>query len=80
MIPFSSCFSCVLSASESSGEEMTLLSVENGSRRISEGHPGKRQGNKGKQVEKGREERIRQQKEEAPCYGKGRRRTDTKKS
>jgi len=28
---------------------------------------------------KGRKERIRQQKEEVACYGKGRRRTDTKK-
>ncbi len=84
MIPFSSCFSCVLSASESSGEEC-LLSGENASRRISEGRPGERQGNKGKQGEKGRKERIRQEKEEAACRGKcGRRRrrtdsTDTKK-
>ena len=58
---------------------MTLLSGENGSRRISEGRPGERQGKKGKQGKKGRKERIRQQKEEAACYGKGRRRTDTKK-
>jgi len=29
--------------------------------------------------EKRRKERIQQQKEEAACYGKGRRRTDTKK-
>ena len=58
---------------------MTLLCGENGSRRISEGRPGERQGNKGKQGEKGRKERIRQQKEEAACRGNGRRRTDKKK-
>jgi len=58
---------------------MTLFSVENASKRISEGRPGKRQGNKGKQVKKGRKERIRQQKEEAACCGNGhgRKRTDS---
>jgi len=49
---------------------MTLLSVENVSRRISEGRPGERQGDKGKQGEEGRKERIRQQKEEAACRGR----------
>ena len=57
---------------------MTLLFGENVSRRISESRPGERQGNKGKQGEKERKERIRQQKEEAACRGNGRRRTDKK--
>ena len=35
---------------------MTLLSGENASRRISEGRPGERQGDKGKQGEKERKE------------------------
>jgi len=58
---------------------MTLLSVENSSRRISEGRPGERQGEKGKQGEK-RKERNRQQKEGTACRGRsgnGRRRTDS---
>jgi hypothetical protein len=56
---------------------MILLFGENVSRRISEGRPGERQGNKGKQGEKERK-KIRQQKEEAACRGNGRRRTDKK--
>ena len=50
---------------------MSLLCGENVSKRISEGRPGERQGKKGQQGKKGRKERIRQQKEEAACYGKG---------
>ncbi len=70
MIPFSSCFSCVLSASESSGEERLSFPEKTPPGAFLKAARGKRSGNKGKQGEKGRKERIRQQKEEAACRGR----------